>query len=181
MNKLGNLHLILGCMFSGKTTELIKRVKKYESIKKRVMFVNYIGDTRYGNDKIYTHSNISCEGYYLDNLSTLLDEINNYDVFAINEGQFFEDISIVTLILCENYGKDVIICGLDGDYKREIFRNNLLNLIPYADTVEILTAYCIVCKDETPARFSKRITDEKEQTLIGVSNYIPVCRKHYLN
>jgi thymidine kinase len=185
--KLGNIQLILGCMFSGKTSELIRRIKRYNSIQKKILFVNYIEDTRYNNDEndsfnnIYTHDKIGCEGIYLDKLHSLINKVDEYDVFVINEGQFFEDIYNVSIELCEKHGKDVLICGLDGDFKRQTFKNNLLNLIPYADTVEILTAYCSICKDETPARFSKRITDETEQKVIGSTNYIPVCRKHFLN
>lgn len=178
--KLGNIQLILGCMFSGKTSELIRRIQRYKSIKKNVLFINYIEDTRYGTNNIYTHDKIGCEGIYLDKLVSLIDKINDFDVFVINEGQFFEDIYNISIELCEKYGKDVIICGLDGDFKRNTFKYNLLDLIPYADTVEILTAYCSVCKDETPARFSKRISNETNQKVIGVDNYIPVCRKHFL-
>jgi thymidine kinase len=179
--KLGNIQLILGCMFSGKTSELIRRIQRYKSIKKRVIFVNYIDDTRYGKDNIYTHDKVECEGIHLEKLQLLIDKVNEYDVFVINEGQFFEDVYQISIDLCEKYGKDVLICGLDGDYKRQTFKYNLLDLIPYADTVEMLTAYCAVCKDETPGRFSKRITNETEQKVIGSNNYIPVCRKHYLN
>ena len=102
-------------------------------------------------------------------------------IFVINEGQFFEDVYTISIELCEKYGKDVLICGLDGDFQRQTFKYNLLDLIPFADTVEILTAYCAVCKDETSARFSKRISNELEQKVIGSTNYMPVCRKHFLN
>jgi|UniRef100_A0A6C0I7A6 thymidine kinase len=182
--KLGNIQLILGCMFSGKTSELIRRIQRYKSIQKRVLFVNYIEDTRYTNqntNNIYTHDKVGCQGVYLDKLNGLIDILKNYDVFVINEGQFFEDIYNISILLCEKHGKDVLICGLDGDFQRQTFKYNLLDLIPYADTVEILTAYCSICKDETPARFSKRITNETEQKIIGSDNYIPVCRKHYFN
>lgn len=184
--KLGNIQLILGCMFSGKTSELIRRIQRYKSIQKKVLFVNFIEDTRYNKNKssinnIYTHDKVGCEGIYLYKLSSLIEKVNNYDVFVINEGQFFEDVYTISIELCEKYGKDVLICGLDGDFQRQTFKYNLLDLIPYADTVEILTAYCSICKDETPARFSKRITNETEQKVIGSTNYIPVCRKHFLN
>jgi thymidine kinase len=178
--KLGNIQLILGCMFSGKTSELIRRIQRYKSIEKKILFVNYLEDTRYGEDQIYTHDRIGCQGIFLEKLHLLLSKVNEYDVFVINEGQFFEDIYKISIELCEKYGKDVLICGLDGDFKRQTFKYNLLDLIPYSDTVEILTAYCSVCKDETPARFSKRITNETKQKVIGSCNYIPVCRKHYL-
>ena len=183
IEKLGNIQLILGCMFSGKTSELIRRIQRYKSIQKKVLFVNFIEDTRYNinnTNNIYTHDKVGCEGIYLDKLNGLINKVDEYDVFVINEGQFFEDIYDMTIKLCEKYGKDVLICGLDGDFQRQPFKYNLLDLIPFADTVEILTAYCAICKDETPARFSKRISNEKEQKVIGSSNYIPVCRKHFL-
>ena len=184
--KLGNIQLILGCMFSGKTSELIRRIQRYKSIQKKVLFVNFMEDTRYCQNEniinnIYTHDKVGCEGIYLDKLSSLIDKVYNYDVFVINEGQFFQDVYTISIELCEKYGKDVLICGLDGDFQRQTFKYNLLDLIPFSDTVEILTAYCAVCKDETPARFSKRISNETEQKVIGADNYIPVCRKHFLN
>ena len=95
-DKLGNIQLILGCMFSGKTSELIRRIQRYKSIQKKVLFVNYMEDTRYNNkineNNIYTHDKVGCEGIYLSKLSSLIDKIGEYDVFVINEGQFFEDI-----------------------------------------------------------------------------------------
>ena len=183
-DKLGNIQLILGCMFSGKTSELIRRIQRYKSIQKKVLFVNYIEDTRYNNkiyeNNIYTHDKVGCEGVYLSKLSSLIDKIGEYDVFVINEGQFFEDIFEMTKGSAEDRSV-IAICGLDGDYRRNTFKYNLLDIIPFADTVEILTAYCSICKDETPARFSKRITNETIQKVIGSDNYIPVCRKHFLN
>lgn len=187
MHKTGNIHLILGCMFSGKTSELIRIVQRYKCIDKKVLLVNYVEDDRYkdvnvtNTEKVYTHDKVGYTCVSLENINELLKLTDEYDVFAINEGQFFNNIYSVSKELCEKHNKDVIICGLDGDYKREHFRNNLLELIPISDTVEILTAYCCICKDETPARFSKRITTEKEQKVIGSTNYIPVCRYHYLN
>jgi len=186
---VGNINLILGCMFSGKTSELIRIVKRYKCIDKKVLLVNYIEDKRYSDnsidnnfqEKVYTHDKVSYTCIFLEKINDLFKLTNEYDVFAINEGQFFNNIYLVSQELCEKYNKDVIICGLDGDYKRECFKNNLLELIPIADTVEILTAYCSICKDETPARFSKRISTETEQKVIGSTNYIPVCRYHYLN
>lgn len=79
--KLGNIQLILGCMFSGKTSELIRRIQRYKSIQKKVLFVNYIEDTRYKNNSnntndIYTHDKVGCQGIYLDKLQNLIDKVN---------------------------------------------------------------------------------------------------------
>ena len=101
--------------------------------------------------------------------------LNETRSFIINEGQFFEDLYEVVDILVNKYNKIVYVGGLDGDYKMKKF-GNILDLIPICDSVEKLTAICSSCK--STAAFTKRITEEDEQLLIGSSDkYIPVCRK----
>ena len=75
--------------------------------------------------------------------------------------------------------KKVYICGLDGDFKKQKF-GEILDLIPLCDKVTKLTSICSLCKNGNPGIFSKRISDEKEQTLVGSDNYIPVCRICYV-
>ena len=79
-----------------------------------------------------------------------------------------------------NHNKKVYVCGLDGDFERKKF-GQILNLIPLCDKVTKLTSLCSVCKNGAPGIFSKRITLETEQTVVGSDNYIPVCRKCYKN
>jgi thymidine kinase len=74
--------------------------------------------------------------------------------------------------------KVVYVCGLDGDFERKKF-GEILDLIPLCDKVNKLTSLCSICKDGTPALFSMRTTNEKEQTVIGSNNYLPVCRMCY--
>ena len=74
--------------------------------------------------------------------------------------------------------KKIYICGLDGDFERKKF-GQILNLIPLCDKVTKLTSLCSLCKNGTPGIFSKRITSEKKQTVVGSDNYIPVCRSCY--
>jgi thymidine kinase len=74
--------------------------------------------------------------------------------------------------------KKIYICGLDGDFERKKF-GTILDLIPLCDKVTKLTSLCSQCKDGTPGIFSMRLTSEKEQTVVGSDNYIPVCRKCY--
>ena len=74
--------------------------------------------------------------------------------------------------------KKIYICGLDGDFERKKF-GQILNLIPLCDKVTKLTSLCSLCKNGTAGIFSKRITCEKEQTVVGSDNYIPVCRSCY--
>ena len=97
----------------------------------------------------------------------------------IDEGQFFPDLKEYVVKWCEEYKKNIIVIGLDGDYKRNPF-GQILDLIPIADNVMKLKAMCKLCSDGTEALFTHRLTTEDEQVLIGNSNYIPVCRQHYL-
>jgi thymidine kinase len=99
------------------------------------------------------------------------------DVILINEGQFFPDLEeFVKRLLSEN--KQVYICGLDGDFERKKF-GQILDLIPLCDKVHKLSSLCSLCKNGTKGIFSMRLTSEKEQTVVGSENYIPVCRTCY--
>jgi thymidine kinase len=102
------------------------------------------------------------------------------EVFLINEGQFFDDLYDVVLHLVEVLDKKVYVYGLDGDYKRANF-GKILDLIPICNKVKKLTAMCNICKDGTKAYFTKRITKETSQKLIGINNHIAVCRNCYNN
>jgi thymidine kinase len=106
-------------------------------------------------------------------------EIHSADTILINEGQFFKGLYDTVLEMVEKENKEVHICGLDGDFKRNIF-GEILELIPYCDHVEKLTSLCASCKDGKPGLFSHRITSENEQIVVGADNYKPLCRKCYM-
>ena len=176
----GSLKIILGCMFSGKTSQLIRDYNKWKSIEIDVLVINYLDDNRYGNDDfMYSHDKLKTKCLKVESLgeidSTILEKFN---VIMINEAQFFQDLEKVVINWCDNLHKHIIISGLDGDFKRKPF-GQLLNLIPIADEIIKTKALCNLCKDGTHALFSWRLTSEIEQTVIGNTNYIPVCRKHY--
>ena len=76
------------------------------------------------------------------------------------------------------YNKKIYVCGLDGDFQCKKF-GQILDLIPLCDRVTKMTSLCSLCKDGTPGIFSKRISSEKKQTIVGSTNYIPVCRNHF--
>ena len=101
----------------------------------------------------------------------------NADVILINEGQFFDDLYPAVKHMLQ-HGKQIYIGGLDGDFERKKF-GQVLDLIPLCDKVTKLTSLCSQCKDGTLGIFSMRLTPEKQQTLVGSDNYIPVCRKCY--
>jgi len=180
----GYLEIILGSMFAGKTTRLIEKYRECVFLKQRVCVINYEEDKRYDEVKLSSHDLVKIESLNLKKLSDIFDEnkedILNAEVFLINEGQFFGDLDSVVIHLVENMKKSVYIYGLDGDYKREKF-GKLLDLIPYCNKVKKLTALCNICRDGTKAYFTKRVTKDTSQKLIGSDNHIAVCRNCYNN
>lgn len=183
----GYLGIYLGPMFSGKTTRLIQLHKTRTYIGKKVVVINYIADTRYSETMLSTHDHIMIPCILIDDLKNSWNssenpyyhEIHSADTILINEGQFFKDLFEIVLEMVEKERKEVHICGLDGDFKRNIF-GELLQLIPYCDHIEKLTSLCACCKDGTPGLFSHRITTENEQIVVGSNNYKPLCRKCYM-
>lgn len=185
-NLNGYLKLIIGCMFSGKTTELIKEFDKWNACNFKCIMINHISDKRYSEkeNETQSHSGIKVNSTNVgDNLmqhfsgSTQKDDILSYDVIFINEGQFFTDLYDFVDYLVNSNNKRVYVCGLDGDFQRKKF-GSILDIIPLCDEVKKYTAICGNCKQKYGI-FTYRISDEKEQKVIGSSNYMPVCRKCY--
>jgi thymidine kinase len=180
MNSSGSLRLYLGCMFSGKTSELIREYTRYKKIGKKVICINYSFDNRYGEDDyVYSHDLNKIECLKAQKLMSLnIEDVLKYDVILINEGQFFEDIMEFCQLYCDIYSKHIIICALDGDFMRKPF-GKISELVPMADEITKLKAFCTECNDGTPAIFTWRLSKDVEQISIN-NDYIPVCRKHYL-
>ena len=182
-NSAAYLEVILGPMFSGKTTALLEVYKKATLCNKNVMVVNYSHDKRYSATQLSTHDLKMIPCIQILKLCELYDiynkidrtEILKYDIILINEGQFFEDLYEWIYYFVDNHNIDIYVCGLDSDFKRNKF-GQMIDLIPIADKVTKLTAWCVLCKNKTPAIYSHRLSNEKEQCIIGSSNYIPLCR-----
>jgi thymidine kinase len=178
----GYLELIIGPMYSGKTSKLLEIYKQCKFCNIPVTVINHSLDKRYHETMLSSHDKVMIPCINVSGLSEvwLNDEntsIKNADVILINEGQFFHDLyNVVTEMLKAN--KHVYICGLDGDFERKKF-GQILDLIPLCDKVSKLTSLCSICKNGSPGIFSMRITSEKEQTVIGSENYVPVCRICY--
>jgi thymidine kinase len=174
---MGRLELIIGNMFSGKSTELIRRIHREKSINKKIVVINYIADNRYSTNSISTHDLVKINCIKVGNLLELPDGIiQDYDSIFIDEGQFFTDLFPFVMKYVND--KHIVVSGLDGDFNQKPF-GDILKLIPVCDTVDKLCAYCKVCNDGTFAPFSKRICSTTNQIDIGSSDkYIPVCRQH---
>ena len=177
----GYLELILGPMFSGKTTRLINLQKQYGICDISCCVINHMLDKRYDDHLLCTHDKQSTDCFNINNLKDIfsLNIIDKYIVFLINEGQFFEDILDIVPQLVEKYGKKVYICGLDGDFERKKF-GRLIDLIPLADKVIKKTALCKLCKNGKKGIFTMRLTNDDKQIIVGSNIYIPVCRQCFL-
>ncbi len=176
----GYLHLILGPMFSGKTTELIRIYNKYTACGIKCLMINHGSDTRYSNEgHVTSHSQEQIKSLNLIKLQHLAGVFGYYDVFLINEGQFFPDLYDVVKMLVDNQKKHVFVCGLDGDFKREKF-GQILDLIPLCDNVVKLKAVCQNCK-KSDAIYTYRKTNDTQQTIVAEKNmYSALCRNCYI-
>jgi len=182
MNHQGYLELIMGCMFSGKTTKLLEIHNMYNVCDVKCCVINYSKDTRYSETHLMTHDKKGIFCIFTDTLNEFCskrENLDKYNVFLINEGQFFSDLVIAIHNLLKQ-NKKIYIAGLDSDFKQQKF-GSMIDLIPIADKYTKLYAICKKCKDGTKAIFSKRITIDIDQTVIGSTNYIPVCRKCYFS
>ena len=186
MNKKmnGYLELILGPMFSGKTSKILDLYKQCEFSNIPVVVINHTSDKRYSETMLSTHDlkMIPCiQASSLCDAMEILEiknKINDATLILINEGQFFNDLYEWTEMMIETNHKEIYICGLDGDFNRNKF-GQILDLIPLCDKVTKLKSLCSMCKNGTKALFSLRVTEEKEQVLIGSDCYKPVCRACY--
>jgi thymidine kinase len=182
-NKIGSIDIIMGCMFSGKSTELIRLANRYKVLEMKVLIVNHKLDNRYSEDAVATHSDIKMDCLSIDTLSKIKENYKTlYDesqVIIIEEAQFFEGLYDFVLDSCEKDGKHVIVVGLDGDSNRNMF-GDIIKLIPVCDSVKKLYGLCVRCKDGTKACFTKRLVDNDSQVFIGTTEFHAVCRKCYL-
>ena len=193
INTNGYLELIIGPMFSGKTSRLLEIYKKCQIVNIDCLIINHKTDNRFTTDsRLSSHSLIEAPCELLSNIYYHIKRIPTSDktdvskkimksqVILINEGQFFSDIKQSVMLLVEKYNKIVYVCGLDGDFKRKTF-GSLLELIPFCDKVEKLPSLCKFCCNGNTAIFSHRISHNDSQTLIGGEDeYIPLCRQCYI-
>ena len=178
----GRIEIILGCMFSGKSSELLRRVSRYKAVNIPTVIINSMLDSRCEDNMIKTHSNQTHKAIKIDKLMSFTEDPDflKMKVIGIDEAQFFPDL-IEFVKFAEKYDKIVIIAGLDGDSNREPF-GQILNCIPLCDEVVKLTAMDMISNDASPAIFSKRIVNDSDQIHIGsIGEYVAVSRKNYFS
>lgn len=181
-SNVGRIELIIGCMYSGKTSEMMRRIQMYKTLNIPIAIYTHSSDTRYAESgNICTHNRMCIAAYPVTNLMNIrnLEEYKKAKVVFIEEAQFFADLFHTVLECVDIDKKIVIVSGLDGDFQMKPFEQ-MVKLIPCAETVTKLNALCKICGDGTPASFSKRIVFSQERELVGSDGvYEAVCRKHY--
>lgn len=188
---MGTLEVIIGPMFSSKSSTLLSRLSTHAVVGQKVLYINHVKDSR-SDQNFSTHAECLSkkEGDYnmsfikADFLRSIpLGEIQRYSVIGCDEAQFFEDLVPYILTYVESLGKTVIVAGLDGDVERQPL-GGVLNLIRYCDKVTKLTALCKQCAGESqvrPALFNYRFTAETGSVVIGgADKYEALCRECYL-
>ena len=177
----GFLHVISGSMFSGKTTELIRICKQYQSIDKKILSVNYCNDRRYDEiGNICSHNQEVFQTMLsLSDLRDILSHHNleDFDVIMIDEVQFLKNSLQTIKILVEEMGKIVITSGLDGDYLQQPF-GEVCQLIAFADKFTKLNAVCKLTKED--ASFSKRIIASESKEFIGADEAYVAASRYFL-
>ncbi|BBN03910.1 thymidine kinase [Marchantia polymorpha subsp. ruderalis] len=182
-DKCGSIHLILGPMFAGKSTALLKRAQEEASAGRRVALVKSDKDSRYGLSAVVTHDGLQMPCYAVPDFATFKAQVGDklykeFDVIGIDEAQFFTDLYDFCLTAADYEGKTVIAAGLDGDFLRRKF-GSTVDLVRVADTVVKLASRCEICGK--PALFTFRKTLDIQTTIIGGADvYMPVCRQHYV-
>jgi len=170
----GWIEIICGPMFSGKTEELIRRLIRAQIAKQKVAIYKPSIDNRYSEDYIVSHNQRKIKSLTIKSPSDILNNSENSDVIGIDEAQFF-DLSLIDI--CKKLaqsGKRVVVAGLEKDFKAKPF-GPMPQLLVDAEYVMKVNAICMKCGD--PANFSKRITSEEKQVVIGeIDKYEPRCR-----
>lgn len=173
----GWIEVICGSMFSGKTEELIRRLRRAEFANQKLLLFKPKLDNRYSDEKVMSHNGSTFEAIQLEKSSDLLKHWNKEKIVAIDETQFF-DMEIVTVATeLANKGVRVICAGLDMDYKGNPF-GPMPFMLASAEYVTKVHAICMSCG--VPAQFSHRITNDDQQVMLGAKEeYEPLCRFCY--
>jgi thymidine kinase len=177
--KKGSIEVICGSMFSGKTEELIRRLKRAEFAKQKVEIFKPIVDTRYHETHVVSHDSNSIASTPVESSGNIILMASDVKVIGIDEAQFFDDGLVDVCNQLANSGIRVIVAGLDMDYQGKPF-GPIPQLMAIAEHITKVHAICMSCGNI--ANYSHRITDNTSLILLGeTDNYIPLCRDCFYN
>lgn len=185
---IGKLEVITGSMFSGKSEELIRRLRRAKYAKQKIVVFTHSIDNRYGENGIFSHGNDSLEAFPVSTIEQMEEIMQSHldvEVIGIDEIQFFGEEAVD---FCKKYveklNKRVIISGLDMNFRAEPY-HPVPELMSIADKVDKLNAICTVCGQKAYA--SQRLIDgepayyDDPLVLVGATeNYEARCRKHHI-
>jgi len=175
--KKGWIEVITGSMFSGKTEELIRRLKRAKLANQKVKIFKHALDNRTSMDELVSHDDNSIPSMSVSSAKEILGHTTDVEVVGIDEGQFFPGDLIEICNFMANSGIRIIVAGLDMDYQGKPF-GSIPSLMAVADFVTKLHAVCVRCGN--PAQYSHRKIDIDDLVLLGATNeYEPLCRGCY--
>ena len=175
----GWIEVITGCMFSGKTEELIRRLRRAKIAKQKVVIFKPIIDTRYSNNSIVSHSEQSLPSILIKDVKEILNLVEDAQVIGIDEAQFFSSDLIDVCNKLADDGKRVIVAGLDMDYRGVPFEP-MPQILSVAEYITKSLAICVECGN--PADRTQRKIASSERVVVGAADlYEARCRKcHYI-
>ncbi len=177
IGRSGWIEVVAGSMFSGKTEELIRRLRRAEIAKLKVEIFKPAIDTRYSDTEVVSHDAKAIKSVPVKNSSEIIDKIGDVDVVGIDEAQFFDDGIIDVCNELANTGVRVIVAGLDMDFAGKPF-GPMPSLICVAEYVTKVHAICMRCG--SLANYSHRINDNQSVVELGEKDkYEPLCRTCY--
>jgi thymidine kinase len=173
----GWVEVVCGSMFSGKTEELIRRLKRAQFANQKLLLFKPLIDDRYHEENVVSHQGSSLKAQPVNDSSDLLKIWTNEKVVAVDEAQFFDEGIVEVCNFLAKKGVRVILAGLDMDYKGVPF-GPMPHLLAIAEYVTKVHAICVSCGNL--AQFSHRTANETGQVLVGaVEKYKPLCRTCY--
>lgn len=176
--KTGHLEVICGSMFSGKTEELIRRIRRAEIARQRVKVFKPKIDNRYSEFSIVSHSEQSYPSEVIENAEEMLEKSFDAEVIGIDEAQFFENNLVQVCQSLADAGRRVIVAGLDQDYRALPFEP-MPQLLAVAEYITKTMAICVICG--APANRTQRVSKESDRVLVGGDNHYEArCRLHHV-
>jgi thymidine kinase len=175
--KSGSIEVVCGSMFSGKTEELLRRVRRAKIARQSVRIFKPKLDTRYDRIKVVSHDDNYIDSFPVKRSADLMKWAGEIEVIGIDEAQFFDNKLPEYCNQLANSGKRVIVAGLDMDYLGAPFKN-MAHLLAIADEIDKVKAICMKCGED--ALYSYRFSASKERVLLGEKDhYEPRCRSCY--
>ena len=177
VQRAGRIEVIAGSMFSGKTEELIRRLKRAEIAKQRVEIFKPTIDVRYSEDEVVSHNENSIRSTPVESAFNILLMVSEVDVVGIDEAQFFDMGLVEVCNKLANDGIRVIVAGLDMDFQGKPF-GPIPAMFATAEYITKVHAVCVRCGNL--AQFSYRLDENEDLVLLGEKQeYEPLCRNCY--